>query len=1274
MSCSESKNPLQRGGTSQQQRLLAATQPGYVQIDEREFVDWIDFASRFAGYLNYYSAANIVTGNWQPFFDNDISAVLGTIAIQDIDAYRRGIKDRFDLLKSDEHQNDTNLLKGTLGELFSAVLTLSISLDSYLFRLPDDISLKSTIRNLVKLKLQPALQKLLSYYKGGKSNKKTQGGTDNGLIIVQDNDVPGWTVLNRQVMNTLTTLETHTLSADWINGKATLWDFYESVTADKSIYGDDDWTPYERINHAANHNLFAGLFDQFLSTYARLIKDAEAALIQSLTNYNTHPPHYTLFLTFLQLFKYAQADLNTITQRHLDFYYKDVLQMRPRTAIPNHAHLIMELSRNTNKHLMKAGTLFKAGKDSAGREVNYVLNRDTLFNKGLVTQLRSVYLGETDADNISKDAVTVINKDRLFASMVSNSADGMGAALTSTRKEWHPFAARTLTNGKVSSINMPRADIGFAIASPYLFMGEGERTVKIRMVLKVSDKIIPDQLKVTGYVTTPKEWYKVALTGYPETGDSEKQIAITFKFTLTGAEPAITDFNPKVHSGTYQAGIPVLKILLQNEHTGPYEYLALKDILVRKINMTVFAGVGENYALKDDGVKKLNLYNDLGALDGSKAFQPFGNMPKAGASFILGNEELFKKPGAYFQLRMKWLELPDKGKDLTFPKDTVNGKSPAVRLDLLERGSWSSSIAQTYIIDSTADTVTAEKKFPGTAIPVYTNLSVLDDSCYVPYEEPYEPYSINSKKGYMKFTLLKGFGQEEYQRALIEFLSTKAYYYADPKPADPGVAPYTPKLQSLTLHYYAEAKADFTITDEQLRKKQALSFMHIHPFGELPFDAYTNSGPVNMFPQFYRTENNQNIPNIAEFYIGIEQLQPNDSVNILFQVLEGTMNPLTIKPPQHITWSYLSNNSWKPFDRQSVTDNTSQLVQSGIISFILPADATTVHTLLPTGYIWLRASVSEAVQAVCKLLSVQAQAATVTLIDKGIAPDFMNVPLPAETISKMVHPVAAIKKLTQPYTSFGGRGSEEYQHYYTRVSERLRHKDRAITIWDYERLLLEAFPELHRVKCLNHTRFDKDDPYNEVAPGNVTIITIPNLTNRNDADPLRPYTDESTLVKIREFLAKRTSCHVTTHVRHPLFEEVTMDFKLKLLPGYEYNYYSKMLKEEITAFLTPWAYGRSEEVQFGGRVNKSVMINFIEERPYVDYITEVKMYHQVEGQPPSVLDVDIAVSSTARSILISSPSANHIITEIVPEQQQAAAVPCVDEWNEKQGWQQEMKS
>src|SRR5262245_42242242 len=106
--CNDNKNPLQHNGTSQAERLLPGLQADYVKVNEKEYADWIVFAAEFAAYLNYYDAENNVAGNWQAFFTNDISAILGTIAVQDKDAYRRQIKERFDYIKDDAHEADLN--------------------------------------------------------------------------------------------------------------------------------------------------------------------------------------------------------------------------------------------------------------------------------------------------------------------------------------------------------------------------------------------------------------------------------------------------------------------------------------------------------------------------------------------------------------------------------------------------------------------------------------------------------------------------------------------------------------------------------------------------------------------------------------------------------------------------------------------------------------------------------------------------------------------------------------------------------------------------------------------------------------------------------------------------------------------------------------------------------------------------------------------------------------------------------------------------------------
>jgi hypothetical protein len=478
---------------------------------------------------------------------------------------------------------------------------------------------------------------------------------------------------------------------------------------------------------------------------------------------------------------------------------------------------------------------------------------------------------------------------------------------------------------------------------------------------------------------------------------------------------------------------------------------------------------------------------------------------------------------------------------------------------------------------------------------------------------------------------------------------------------------------------YEAATGVIDLTDSQTLNSNKGRFFHIYPFGEAEQhqDLINQESDVYVFPQFSHTDDKPESTDIApvqskkhnhigEFYIGLEKLSAQESVNILFQVMEGTTDPLVSKPEYHVAWSYLSANEWVNFKDQDLVDRTLQLIKSGIISFSIPSGATTQHTLLPKDHIWLRASISEAAGAVAKLISVQAQAALVTFSDQGNAADVLAKPLAASTISKLKVPLSWVKKIAQPYSSFGGRAVEQPEKFYTRVSERLRHRDRASTIWDYEHLILEAFPTIYKVKCLNHTRvedieLESEKFYSENQPGYVTIITVPSLVNRNDTDKLKPYTHQSTLAEIKTFLASRVSAHVNVIVENPLYEEVKTGFKLKLKSGYQnFTYYANLLREEITQFLSPWLTDNAAEIEFGGKLYKSTVIDFIEERPYVEFITDMNLRQKVGENSAFSEDMEMLSASSARSILVSVESYKHEISEYDSESVQEDKA-CFDE-------------
>jgi len=81
-----------------------------------------------------------------------------------------------------------------------------------------------------------------------------------------------------------------------------------------------------------------------------------------LESYSNHKPHFTLYLSFLKLLGIAQAQLNEFTKRHLDFYYKDILQIQPANARPDYVHLVLEPTPEKSV-LVPKNSVFPAGKN-----------------------------------------------------------------------------------------------------------------------------------------------------------------------------------------------------------------------------------------------------------------------------------------------------------------------------------------------------------------------------------------------------------------------------------------------------------------------------------------------------------------------------------------------------------------------------------------------------------------------------------------------------------------------------------------------------------------------------------------------------------------------------------------------------------------------------------------------------------------------------------------------------------------------------------------------
>lgn len=1206
--CTQNRDPLKllRDGTNQEQRLAAALDPAYAPVNEHRTEHRIVFAQAYAAYLNYYDATNTVTGDWSPFFSADLSAQLAVAAVQDVDYYRQQVREYTDFLNDRQQASKPEELRDHVDYLFSGVATLAIGFNQLSETLPGEIALKKSLQNLIRSQLAPALRRLIAYYKGGTAIT----GAERPLNDSANEVAAPLTLLGAPAVK-FSTVATARLSLAWTDG-AEWAAYFGSIPADGSVYGVGT-TVFARVNHLATHNLFTEILDQFLKVYARTVSDARAQLAATFTNWDRHQPHYALFLAFLRLLEYARGEANSLTGRHLDFYYRDLLQLKEKAAEPGNAHLLVELAKQASSYVVKAGDLFKAGKDDLGNEAFFANDREVVVNQAKVAALMTLY--RHDDESLAADAPTGNHQGRFYAAPVANSDDGLGAELTSVDQSWHPFHNKVYSNGKLQAINMPEAEIGFAIASHYLLLAEGTRTITVDITLSVGGLTADHKDDVICRLTTKEGWLEKAAAGFQTVSG-----VLRLTINLLGNDPAIIPYLASTHGYTFATNLPILLIKLKHRATSSYVYAQFQEMTITKIALQVEVAQ----------LKSLAVSNDFGPVDTSKPFQPYGAAPVKNSALVIGSKEVFQKRLTSAEIKVAWLLPP-----VPYITSTGQGSNPVnVTIDFLQAGQWQPSNNPVVGVGATTYALTSNLTLPVVDKPDFT---------------PNAFYQTSSRHGFIRLKLTRDFGQNAYQADLIKFLKETV---AAP-PVDPlGDPPVGPSISELTMSYTATQSIALDSTDAAAFQGRKARFFHLAPFGQAEQHAALNAAnKVYLVPQFAFQRDHLSFQSESEFYVGLSGLKPPQTVALLFQVVDGTADPLAAKPIPHIHWSYLRNNAWVAFATSEVEELTGGLLNSGIITFALPRDAVATNTLLPANQHWIRAAVATDSDAVCRLVLVAAQALEATFMDKQNDPAFPAKTLAAGTITKLVQPNAAVKKIVQPFPTFGGRGAEAPRAFYTRSSERLRHKDRAITLWDYERLVLDAFPQIYKVKCLNHTQYEPTASggiYKELAPGHVTIVTIPNQQFQNLRDPLRPYTSLGLLEEIKAFLQQRLHCFVTLHVRNPHFEEVSVAFKVRLHAGFDTTFYTTQLQETITRFLSPWAFPGGGQPSFRGKIVKAVLINLVEEQPYVDYLTDFQLFHSFIDRNGNAqrIEANEVEGSKAVAILVSVPATDHQIEPV----------------------------
>jgi len=959
--------------------------------------------------------------------------------------------------------------------------------------------------------------------------------------------------------------------------------------------GPKEWLEYARelsteinffgLNNANSPN---GTWENFFTVN---IDDFETWFEQSIDKQNL-PAHLTLFITFLKLLEYLKDDVNGLTKRHLDFYYREILGFRPKPAVPDQVHVLVDLAKTVEAHRLEAGILVKAGKDDTGKDLVYTLNRETVFNETQVASIKTVFRDEA-------------YQSRIYAASVANSTDGQGKNAGKPDVKWATFGERQ-NNRLPDKKTMVEAEIGLAITDPVLLLKEGKRQVTLGILYSgtLNGTDLTDAFSI--WASGEKEWINLGVNTPRRSATSSVSGIIYLDVAIDESVAPIVAYNRAKLGDAIDTKFPVFKILLNNNSNQNFKYENFKNLKILLTGITVNV----------EGVRDVVLQNDNGTLNPNGKFYPFGAQPSVGSSFYIGSQEVFSKNINSLKINFEWLGAPNDFKshydryddNNSLPTNTAYQAETAY----LRNGKWVDKNSISLFSPSPT-----QKKYtinfgaiPG-ATPSGDNAR----------------YDANTKNGFIRLNL----NPNDFQHAVFPGKFAKSVIAGDP--INP---PYTPEMKSLSLDYIGSSLLSWTPNNTEGK------LFYITPFGSTPIQHGVHE---TLLPQIAQ----------GTLYIGLKNVQPPQNVSLLFQVLEGSGDPDIDITKDDIQWSLLETTGWRPFDSgEIIEDSTAGLQNSGIISFTIGEKASLVHQELPADMIWIKAELSQNPAGTVRMLAIHAQAAIATWLDRENAPAHLATPLAAEIIAKLEESQAPVKKLQQPFESFGGRMQESEEHFYIRVSERLRHKQRGVTLWDVEHLVLEAFPEIFKVKCINHYLVDDEGQDKELVPGHTTVIVIPNLRNKNAIDPLKPRVGNTLRTQIKTYLEAHMSTFIALKVLNPIYEEIKLDFQVGLHSGYDPQYYARQLNEEIIRFLSPWAFEEGEDIVFGGRIYKSILIDFIEERPYVDFVTGFKLQHFRRGISyeciaatfvvGAVVKGGVAEATTPRSILISAAQHNvHVL-------------------------------
>jgi hypothetical protein len=587
------------------------------------------------------------------------------------------------------------------------------------------------------------------------------------------------------------------------------------------------------------------------------------------------------------------------------------------------------------------------------------------------------------------------------------------------------------------------------------------------------------------------------------------------------------------------------------------------------------------------------VYSELGRLDNTLPFYPFGVMPKKGSWLAFGSYEMALKTIKNLNLHIRWSDLPDD--DYGFAgyyaqyEKSIDNCSFEVKAETLKNRKWVpiNSDLKKHLFCTDAS---------NGEFSTAPNAKLIEESClkniqlaeFLPSEVEEEEYKFNmfTRNGFFRLVLhnpAMGFGHHQFQKLISDVMMQKAHSKKMVQTPNP---PFSPQIEQITIDYVSEDEITLGVS-----KSGNNEVFHIHPFGLKLLNNSSNSHNFHFIPDFTSRGN---------LLFGFDKVEGGETVRLFVDMLPQNKEIDKSDFPE-IKWFYGDGYQWQVLPpSQIIVDETRKLLETGNIEIRLPGDIPNLEFSMDKLF-WLRASIEKNTKNVSEVLGFYLHVIKVErVISKDGTSNQKFEQIPALSISKPEKKIPGLDEIIQLINTSGGRLPETDELMKVRLAERIAHRNRAVSALDYEKIVLENFPNVRKVKCFPGT----DSKANR--PGVVTLAVIEQ--EQQESALKTPKSNCKLLLDIEDFMKNYTSIFTTIDAINPEYEFLQVRCKVSLRETQSEGFYLRKLNAEINDYIAFWEKENQAPV-FGHSVSIIELANFIRSREYITHIVNFSLVH-----------------------------------------------------------------